>query len=54
MMKPTSTFEPDDQRNFNRHGEAFDMGETFAGVPFEVGLADTLAKPGPSWRAGGE
>ncbi|NNH32586.1 aldo/keto reductase [Rhizobium sp. SEMIA 4085] len=25
-------------RNFNRHGEAFDVGETFAGVPFEVGL----------------
>src|SRR6201999_3084380 len=23
---------------YNRHGEAFDVGETFAGVPFEVGL----------------
>jgi aryl-alcohol dehydrogenase-like predicted oxidoreductase len=31
-------FPPDDHRNFNRHGEAFDVGETFAGVPFEVGL----------------
>ena len=30
---------PDDHRNFNRHGEAFDVGETFAGVPFEVGVA---------------
>jgi aryl-alcohol dehydrogenase-like predicted oxidoreductase len=32
-------FAPDDHRNFNRHGEEFDVGETFAGVPFEVGLA---------------
>ncbi|MEA3510800.1 MAG: aldo/keto reductase, partial [Actinomycetota bacterium] len=28
----------DDHRSYNRHGEAFDVGETFAGVPFEVGL----------------
>ncbi len=35
----TTTFAPDDHRNFNRHGEAFDVGETFAGVPFEVGVA---------------
>ena len=33
-----STFPADDHRNFNRHGEAFDVGETFAGVDFEVGL----------------
>jgi aryl-alcohol dehydrogenase-like predicted oxidoreductase len=33
-----TTFAPDDHRNFNRHGEAFDVGETFAGVPYEVGL----------------
>ncbi len=32
------TLPSDDHRNFNRHGEAFDVGETFAGVPFEVGL----------------
>ena len=32
-------FAPDDHRNYNRHGEAFDVGETFSGVPFEVGLA---------------
>lgn len=32
-------FAADDHRNFNRHGEAFDVGETFAGVPFETGLA---------------
>ena len=33
-----TAFAKDDHRNFNRHGEAFDVGETFAGVPFEVGL----------------
>jgi len=33
-----STFAPDDHRTFNRHGEAFDAGETFAGVDFETGL----------------
>ncbi len=33
-----TTFGEDDHRSFNRHGEAFDVGETFAGVPFEVGL----------------
>jgi aryl-alcohol dehydrogenase-like predicted oxidoreductase len=31
-------FAEDDHRNFNRSGKAFDVGETFAGVPFEVGL----------------
>ncbi|MBY5582212.1 aldo/keto reductase [Rhizobium leguminosarum] len=31
-------FASDDHRSFNRNGEAFDVGETFAGVPFEVGL----------------
>jgi aryl-alcohol dehydrogenase-like predicted oxidoreductase len=35
----STTFAPDDHRNFNRNGEAFDVGETFAGVPFEVGVA---------------
>jgi aryl-alcohol dehydrogenase-like predicted oxidoreductase len=33
-----SKFAPDDHRNFNRHGEAFDVGETFSGVPYEVAL----------------
>ena len=33
-----SQFEKDDHRNFNRHGEAFDRGETFAGVDYETGL----------------
>ena len=38
-LKADSTFADDDHRKFNRHGEAFDVGETFAGVPYEVGLA---------------
>jgi aryl-alcohol dehydrogenase-like predicted oxidoreductase len=37
-MKPDSQFAKDDHRAFNRHGEAFDMGETFSGVPYETGL----------------
>src|ERR687883_53987 len=34
----STEFPADDHRSFNRHGEAFDVGETFAGVPFEVGV----------------
>jgi aryl-alcohol dehydrogenase-like predicted oxidoreductase len=34
-----TTFAPDDHRSYNRHGEAFDVGETFAGVDFETGVA---------------
>ncbi len=34
-----TTFAPEDHRNYNRHGEAFDVGETFSGVPFETGVA---------------
>ena len=33
-----STFAKDDHRGFNRHGEAFDRGETFSGVDYETGL----------------
>lgn len=33
-----SKFEKDDHRYFNRHGEVFDRGETFAGVDYETGL----------------
>ncbi|GMB81523.1 aldo/keto reductase [Shinella zoogloeoides] len=33
-----TAFAADDHRNFNRNGDAFDVGETFAGVPFETGL----------------
>jgi aryl-alcohol dehydrogenase-like predicted oxidoreductase len=32
-------FGADDHRNYNRGGAAFDVGETFSGVPFDVGLA---------------
>jgi aryl-alcohol dehydrogenase-like predicted oxidoreductase len=37
-MKRDTTFHPDDHRAFNRQGEAFDRGETFAGVDYETGL----------------
>ena len=38
-MRAESTFNPGDHRHGNRNGEWFDKGETFAGVPFEIGLA---------------
>jgi len=38
-MSADSTFAADDHRSFNRNGEAFDKGETFSGVPFDVALA---------------
>ena len=31
-MTPQTTFAADDHRNFNRHGQAFDAGETFSGM----------------------
>jgi aryl-alcohol dehydrogenase-like predicted oxidoreductase len=34
----TTTFAADDHRTYNRAGEAFDVGETFSGVPFDVGV----------------
>jgi aryl-alcohol dehydrogenase-like predicted oxidoreductase len=42
-------FPADDHRNYNRHGEAFDVGETFSGVDFATGVTaaqgfSTLAK----------
>ena len=33
-----TTFAAHDHRTFNRGGEAFDVGETFSGVPFDVGV----------------
>lgn len=33
-----STFEKDDHRHYNRNGEQFNVGETFAGLPFEKGV----------------
>ena len=38
-MTPRSRFSADDHRNFNRHGESFDRGETFSGVDYDAGLA---------------
>jgi aryl-alcohol dehydrogenase-like predicted oxidoreductase len=38
-MRANTTFEEDDHRNYNRDGQAFDVGETFSGVPYDVGLA---------------
>jgi aryl-alcohol dehydrogenase-like predicted oxidoreductase len=37
-MTNQTTFPSDDHRNFNRHGESFDVGETFAGVDYASGL----------------
>ena len=37
-FKADSQFEDTDHRKFNRNGEAFDVGETFSGVPYPVGL----------------
>lgn len=38
-MSAQSVFAADDHRSFNRNGEAFDKGETFSGVPYDVALA---------------
>jgi aryl-alcohol dehydrogenase-like predicted oxidoreductase len=37
-FRPQTQFAANDHRNFNRHGEAFDQGETFSGVDYETGL----------------
>ena len=34
-----TVFPADDHRNYNRHGESFDVGETFSGVDFDAGVA---------------
>ncbi len=38
-FRADSQFGPDDHRNFNRHGQQFDRGETFSGVDYEVALS---------------
>ncbi len=45
-MTRASTFAADDHRQFNRHGESFDRGETFSGVDYELGL-DTVEELRP-------
>ncbi len=37
-FKRDTQFAAQDHRNYNRHGEAFDQGETFSGVDYETGL----------------
>lgn len=37
-MTRQTTFSSDDHRNYNRYGQAFDVGETFSGVDYETGL----------------
>lgn len=49
-MKADTLFSADDHRAFNRHGEAFDRGETFSGVDYNLGLeaVEELKKSCPS------
>ena len=37
-MRRDTAFGSDDHRQYNRHGEAFDVGETFSGVDYDTGL----------------
>jgi aryl-alcohol dehydrogenase-like predicted oxidoreductase len=50
-MTGDTAFAADDHRTFNRHGEAFDVGETFAGVPYYVAL-DAVERLRPLVPAG--
>jgi aryl-alcohol dehydrogenase-like predicted oxidoreductase len=50
-MSKRSDFEKDDHRLFNRHGEAFDRGETFSGVDYDLSL-DFVEKLRPLVPAG--
>ncbi|HEX2861255.1 MAG TPA: aldo/keto reductase [Lacunisphaera sp.] len=49
-MTQATSFPADDHRNFNRDGQAFNVGETFAGLPFAKGveLADALKSHVPA------
>jgi aryl-alcohol dehydrogenase-like predicted oxidoreductase len=49
-MTKATTFAENDHRTFNRDGQQFNVGETFAGLPFELGveLADELKTLAPS------
>jgi len=51
-LQRDSTFAADDHRQFNRNGELFDKGETFSGVPYEVGL-EAVERLRPLAPAGG-
>ena len=47
-----TTFAPTDHRQFNRQGEAFDVGETFAGLPFDAGVDAAVRFSAIAARAG--
>jgi aryl-alcohol dehydrogenase-like predicted oxidoreductase len=49
-MTAATKFPAEDHRNFNRDGQAFNVGETFAGLPFAKGveLADALKPSVPA------
>ena len=54
-MKQSTAFPADDHRNFNRHGEAFDVGETFSGVDYNTALEAverlrSSSQPAPAWH----
>lgn len=42
-MTKATHFSPNDHRSYNRDGQAFNVGETFAGLPFEKGVELTEA-----------
>jgi aryl-alcohol dehydrogenase-like predicted oxidoreductase len=46
-----TTFAADDHRTYNRHGESFDVGETFSGVDYDTGL-EAVARLRPLVPAG--
>ena len=48
-MSKNTKFSPNDHRTYNRDGQKFNVGETFAGLPFETGveLAEELGRLGP-------
>ena len=52
-MSKETRFSSHDHRTYNRNGEKFNVGETFAGLPFEKGveLADELRELGPADQA---
>jgi len=52
-FRPDTRFAPSDHRAYNRDGAAFNVGETFAGLPFETGvaLADKLKPLAPEGRS---
>lgn len=50
-FSPQTSFPASDHRNYNRNGDAFNVGETFAGLPFETGVA--LADRIRPWVPGG-